>query len=134
MFVEHRDVLLDDPIGTISGSAAGRPSDETHKDLLPGEDDPEENALRSITRKQINETLERCAPHLGKLGQTIVRDRLLQEEQTLEEIGEDFQLCRERVRQVEVDVRQYLKNKLAAFNETPEEPPRRIRRDRKARV
>jgi len=72
-------------------------------------------------RRAFREQVERFAVDLDPREQRILRERVLADEpRTLQEIGDDFGLTRERVRQIEkklVDnLREYLKENLVDFD------------------
>ena len=72
-------------------------------------------------RRTFREHVERFAVDLDAREQAILRQRILADEpRTLQEIGDDFELTRERVRQIEkklVDnLREYLKENLVDFD------------------
>lgn len=109
-FALPRDYSLDVPVGEDEEGA-------TYLDLLedsaPG---PDDEFARNEQSEQINEALERVKKRIGGLGWDIIHERLKQEDpRTLEEIGRDWNLSRERVRQVEKTTRQFLQRYLEEF-------------------
>jgi RNA polymerase sigma-32 factor len=118
--LQHRlsqgDLSLDAP------ARRDEPGSSSFGENLPGEDardsDPVADAdMRSAFREQV----ERFAVDLDEREQAILRQRILSEDpRTLQEIGDDFGLTRERVRQIEkklVDnLRDYLKANLVDFD------------------
>jgi RNA polymerase primary sigma factor len=66
--------------------------------------------------EEVRSALERAKKRIGGLGWDIIRQRLEQEQpRTLEEIGKDWGLSRERVRQVEKTTKAFLERYLEAF-------------------
>jgi RNA polymerase primary sigma factor len=109
------DRYLDEPVVTAGGSITGNGQETTHKDLLVWEGEGQsERALRMDFAASIRSRLDLYGPRLGKLGREIVERRLMSDApETLEEIGERFDLSRERVRQVEGQVKKFLRRALA---------------------
>jgi RNA polymerase primary sigma factor len=108
-FALPRDYSLDAPIGDDD--------DTTHLDRLedarPG---PEDAYMRSEYSEQVQEALQRVKKRIGGLGWDIVEQRLEEDQpRTLEEIGKDWGLSRERVRQVEKSTRTFLERYLDQF-------------------
>jgi len=104
-----RDFSLDSPIGDDD--------ETTHLDRL--EDDstgPEDDYLRSEHSDEVKSALQRVKKRIGGLGWDIVQQRLQEETpRTLEEIGKDWGLSRERVRQVEKSTRTFLQRYLEQY-------------------
>jgi RNA polymerase primary sigma factor len=100
--IAQSDVSLDMPVGDESGA--------THLDRL--EDDasgPEDTFLAKEDGVEVREALERLRPRVGALGWEIIHSRLQREQRrTLREIGEEWGLSRERVRQVEEQTKRIL--------------------------
>lgn len=91
--------------------------DATVLDGLASSDTPADEQLeRHQLRQQVREVLERV--QFSPLGRAIVEQRLLREKPViLEEVGRQFGVTRERVRQVEVKVRAKLQRFLAPLRE-----------------
>jgi RNA polymerase primary sigma factor len=104
-----RDFSLDTPIGDDD--------ETTHMDRL--EDDeagPEDKYLRGEHSSEVKQALQRVKKRIGGLGWDIVEQRLEEDDpRTLEEIGKDWGLSRERVRQVEKSTRTFLERYLEQF-------------------
>jgi len=108
-FALPRDFSLDTPVGDDD--------DTTYLDRLE-DDEPgqEDNYLRSEHSEEIKDALERVQKRIGGLGWDIVEQRLEEDNpRTLEEIGKDWGLSRERVRQVEKSTRTFLRRYLAPY-------------------
>jgi len=108
-FALPRDFSLDTPIGDDD--------DTTHMDRLedmsPGQED---NYFRSEHSEEIQDALTKVKKRIGGLGWDIVQQRLEEDQpRTLEEIGKDWGLSRERVRQVEKSTRTFLQRYLQQF-------------------
>lgn len=108
-FALPRDFSLDSPLGDDD--------ETTHLDRLedvrPG---PEDDYMRSEHSEQVQEALQRVKKRIGGLGWDIVEQRLEEDQpRTLEEIGKDWGLSRERVRQVEKSTRTFLERYLDQF-------------------
>jgi len=68
--------------------------------------------------REVRQSLRALRVRVGELGWDIVRDRLEQDSpKTLAEIGQRFGVSRERVRQVEVRLKQLLQRHLRAAAE-----------------
>lgn len=108
-FALPKDFSLDAPVGDDD--------ETTHLDRLEdGGPSQEDDFLRGEHSHEVREALERVKKRLGGLGWDIVRQRLEQEQpRTLEEIGKDWGLSRERVRQVEKSTRAFLERYLEPF-------------------
>jgi RNA polymerase primary sigma factor len=104
-----RDFSLDTPIGDED--------DTTYLDRLEdGGAGPESEFFRSEHSKDVREALQRVKKRIGGLGWDIVEQRLEEDQpRTLEEIGKDWGLSRERVRQVEKSTRTFLERYLQQF-------------------
>jgi RNA polymerase primary sigma factor len=104
-----RDFSLDTPIGDDD--------DTTYLDRL--EDNaagPESDFIRSEHSKEVRDALQKVKKRIGGLGWDIVEQRLEEDQpRTLEEIGKDWGLSRERVRQVEKSTRTFLERYLEQF-------------------
>ncbi|MBW1882844.1 MAG: hypothetical protein JRJ58_04905 [Deltaproteobacteria bacterium] len=75
----------------------------------------------SQLREVFLEKIEEFAEDLGERDQQILRDRILAEEpRTLAELGKEFEVSRERVRQLEVKIvnrlRTYMEENLVDFD------------------
>lgn len=104
-----RDFSLDTPIGDDD--------DTTYLDRLENHDpDQEDRFFRSERANEIQEALHRVKKRIGGLGWDIVQQRLEADQpRTLEEIGKDWGLSRERVRQVEKATRAFLERYLEPY-------------------
>jgi len=104
-----RDFSLDSPVGDDD--------ETTHLERLE-DDEPgvEDTYLRRESDDEVQRALQRVKKRLGGLGWDIVRQRLEEDDpRTLEEIGKDWGLSRERVRQVEKSTRTFLERYLDQF-------------------
>ncbi len=106
-----RDLSLDvtlDPEGEI-----------TALDRLLDEDPvPDENYILAESNALVRDRLERYRKRIGPLGWDILEERLSSDSpQTLEQIGKRWGLSRERVRQVELQTRTFLRRALEDLNE-----------------
>jgi RNA polymerase primary sigma factor len=104
-----RDFSLDTPIGDDD--------ETTHMDRLE-DDEPgqEDQYLRGEHSSEVRQALQRVKKRIGGLGWDIVEQRLEEDDpRTLEEIGKDWGLSRERVRQVEKSTRTFLERYLEQF-------------------
>jgi len=108
-FALPRDLSLDAPVGDDD--------DTTHLDRLEdGGPSQEDDFLRDEHSQEIREALERVKKRVGGLGWDIIQQRLERDQpRTLEEIGKDWGLSRERVRQVEKTTRSFLERYLESF-------------------
>jgi RNA polymerase sigma-32 factor len=113
--LSQSDLSLDAPASSESGSA-------TFGDLLDaGEESVEEEVSRENLRSTLLEHVEKFTESLDEREVRILRARILAEEpKTLQEIGEEFELTRERVRQIEArlvrKLREYLRENLVDFD------------------
>ena len=101
------DVSLDQPVGEDGDTAM--------VDVVPTPNaDPEVEAGRAERDEQVDRVLRRLWRGLDPRERAILRDRLLSdgEEPTLAELGERFQLSRERLRQIEQRLRDRLRRAL----------------------
>jgi RNA polymerase sigma-32 factor len=111
----HSDLSLDAPISAEPGAA-------NLGDLLDvGGESVEDEVNRENLRTTLLEHVEKFAENIDDRELRILRNRILAEEpRTLQEIGEDFGLTRERVRQIEArlvrKLREYLKENLVDFD------------------
>lgn len=105
-----RDFSLNDPIGDEDDGTS-------HMDRLEDEGPgPEDDYLRFEHSAQVQQALQRVKKRIGGLGWDIVEQRLEEDDpRTLEEIGKDWGLSRERVRQVEKSTRTFLQRYLEPF-------------------
>ena len=109
------DLSLDMPVREESGSA-------TFGDLLPGSDESVETVVADQRMHVVfREHVERFSQNLDPRELRILRERVLAEEpRTLQELGDEFELTRERVRQIEKKLvgrlREYLKENLVDFD------------------
>jgi RNA polymerase sigma-32 factor len=113
--LSQSDLSLDAPTSSESGSA-------TLGDLLDsGEESVEGEVSRENLRSTLLEHVEKFAEQLDEREIRILRDRILADEpKTLQEIGDAFELTRERVRQIEArlvrKLREYLRENLVDFD------------------
>ncbi len=109
-----RDISLEE---TLSDDG-----ESTHMDRLPDEGPtPDEQLMRKEERAQVRDALTKVRKRIGELGWDILSDRLTQDEpRTLEELGKEWGLSRERVRQVEKSTRTFLSRYLAEFSDVEE--------------
>ncbi|MDB4963126.1 MAG: putative polymerase, sigma 70 family subunit [Myxococcales bacterium] len=104
------EASLDAPIG--GGEDEGT---RTRMDYLPSEDRPDHNVAQSEFSQLLKGKLEAFAQTLEGREQTIFRERWLTEEPlTLQEIGDRYQVSRERARQLEKRMLDRLKKYLEA--------------------
>lgn len=108
-FALPRDFSLDTPVGDDD--------ETTHlerlEDMGPG---PEDDFMRQEHSDDVREALERVRKRVGGLGWDIIEQRLEEDSpRTLEEIGKDWGLSRERVRQVEKATKAFLERYLESF-------------------
>jgi RNA polymerase primary sigma factor len=103
-----RDLSLDAAVGDEDG-------DVSHLDRLVGEEEgPESEFLSEEHADEVRVALSLVKKRIGDLGWDIVEHRLSQDEPTtLEEIGKRWGVSRERVRQVELKTKQFLRGYLA---------------------
>jgi RNA polymerase primary sigma factor len=108
-FALPRDFSLDTPIGDDD--------ETTHLDRLEDHGpSPEDRFLRGEHSSEVAAALQRVKKRIGGLGWDIVEQRLEEDQpRTLEEIGKDWGLSRERVRQVEKSTRTFLERYLETF-------------------
>lgn len=108
-FALPRDFSLDAPIGDEE--------ETTYLDRLEDHSPTaEDNFLRSEDSREVREALLRVKKRIGGLGWDIVEQRLTEDQpRTLEEIGKDWGLSRERVRQVEKSTRIFLERYLQPY-------------------
>ncbi len=113
--LSQSDLSLDAPISSEPGAAS-------LGDLLDGgEESVEGEVSREDLRTTLLEQVEKFTTNIDKRELRILRDRILAEEpRTLQEIGKEFELTRERVRQIEArlvrKLRDYLKENLVDFD------------------
>jgi len=102
------DLSLDATIGDDEGEIS-------HLDRLIGENpSPEEGYLFEEHAAEVRLALTQAKKRIGELGWDIVQQRLSQEDPTtLEEVGKKRGVSRERVRQVELKTKQFLRRYLA---------------------
>jgi RNA polymerase primary sigma factor len=103
-----RDFSLDAAVGDEDG-------DVSHLDRLVGEEPgPESEFLSEEHDVEVRDAMSLVKGRIGELGWDIVEHRLSQDEPTtLEEIGKRWGVSRERVRQVELKTKQFLRGYLA---------------------
>jgi len=104
-----RDFSLDTPIGDDD--------DTTWLDRLQGTHPPQdEDYLREEHSAEVRDALKRVKKRIGGLGWDIVEQRLESDNpRTLEDIGKDWGLSRERVRQVEKSTKAFLERYLDKY-------------------
>jgi len=109
-----RDISLEETLDAEGES--------THLDRLPDEGPtPDQQLMREEERAQVRDALTKVRKRIGELGWDILSDRLTQDEpRTLEELGKEWGLSRERVRQVEKSTRTFLSRYLAEFADVEE--------------
>jgi RNA polymerase sigma-32 factor len=102
-----RDVSVDAPIG---------PGEEgTMLDFLPSEQTTEEAVANAQYQRAMSERMREFGQTLSGKDRTIFDERLLAEEpKTLQEIGEMYDISRERVRQIEERLKRRLREFLVA--------------------
>ena len=131
LLAEHLDVEEQDVIdlehrlsqSDVSLDAPARPDSESSAlgEILPSEGESVEQIVsQERARATFRKYIDRFSVELDEREQRILRERILAEEpRTLREIGEDFGLTRERVRQIEAKLvarlREYLKQNLVDF-------------------
>jgi RNA polymerase primary sigma factor len=93
--------------------------DATHLDRLRDEGPgPDEQFMRREAQAQVRDALGKVRQRIGELGWDILSDRLTQDDpRTLEDLGRQWGLSRERVRQVEKSTRTFLSRVLAELEE-----------------
>jgi RNA polymerase primary sigma factor len=108
-----RDISLEETLGTDGDS------DATHLDRLADEGPgPDAQLLRAEQNQDVRNALGRVRKRMGELAWDILSDRLTQDDpRTLEDLGKQWGLSRERVRQVEKSTRNFLSRYLADFDE-----------------
>ncbi len=112
----HGELSLDAPVGADGGSA-------TLGEFVPaGGDSVESVVADEDMRRTFRTHVERFARTLGPREQKILRERVIadvDEQKTLQQLGDEFGLTRERVRQLEVGLvkglREYLRENLVDF-------------------
>lgn len=108
-----RDISLEESLG------GGDDSEATHLDRLADEGPtPDDQLMRAEEQANVRDALGRVRKRMGELAWDILSDRLTQDDpRTLEELGKQWGLSRERVRQVEKSTRTFLSRYLADFDE-----------------
>lgn len=93
--------------------------ESTHLDRLSDEGpQPDELMMKAQEAAQLRDQLSKVRKRIGELGWDILSERLTQDDpRTLEDIGKQWGLSRERVRQVEKSTRNFLSRYLEEFNE-----------------
>ncbi len=103
--MSSRDVSVDTPIGSDEES--------TMLDLLSSEGTPEDKVVDAHYQKVVADKMREFGETLTGKDRTIFEKRLLTEEpMTLQEIGEMYEISRERVRQIEERLKKRLKQYL----------------------
>jgi RNA polymerase primary sigma factor len=100
-------------------------SESTYVERLEDPDaGPQEHYISEEKDAQVREALGRVRKRIGELGWAILQERLSSNDpKTLEELGQQWGLSRERVRQVELKTKTFLARHLSAFNEDQEIEP-----------
>ena len=79
---------------------------------------PDAELLRAEQNANVRNALGRVRKRMGELAWDILSDRLTQDDpRTLEDLGKEWGLSRERVRQVEKSTRSFLSRYLSDFDE-----------------
>jgi RNA polymerase primary sigma factor len=106
-----RDVSLDVPLD--------EDGDTTALDrILDNDPGAEQRFLRGEVGRNVRASLEKARGRIGEMGWSIVAERLESDEpKTLEQLGKRFGVSRERVRQVELKTRSFLREYLQEFDE-----------------
>src|SRR6266852_6236327 len=93
--------------------------ESTHLDRLSDDGPtPDEQIIRAERQENVRNALGRVRKRMGELAWDILSDRLTQDDpRTLEDLGKQWGLSRERVRQVEKSTRNFLSRYLADFEE-----------------
>lgn len=106
-----RDVSLDDPVSPGA--------DTTHLDQLADDaPHPEDQVGRTEMQGLVRDRLARVRKRMGGLAWDILMDRLTKDDQrTLQEIGDEWGLSRERVRQIEASTRKFLGGYLSSIRD-----------------
>ena len=121
-----RDVSVDAPVGASE--------EGTMLDLLSSDENPEAAVADAHYQKMVGEKMREFGETLDGKDRTIYDKRLLAEDpMTLQEIGEQYGISRERVRQIEERLKRRLREYLVADMKDIEEvevsnPERRARR------
>jgi RNA polymerase sigma-32 factor len=108
------EISLNAPARRVDGSAE-------FGDFVPvGEASAEENVADSELRRVFHEKVQEFAATLNERDRQIVEERILAEQpRTLQELGEEFDVSRERIRQIEARLvsrlRDFLKENLVDF-------------------
>jgi RNA polymerase sigma-32 factor len=107
-----REFSLDAPVGPDN--------EQTYVSLLPSADDEADNILADAQMQEmVSDKLERFKETLSERELIILNKRLLSEEPvTLQELGEEFGVSRERIRQLEERLKRTIKKYL--LQELPE--------------
>jgi len=103
------DMSVDAPVGAADDEA------HTLHSVLPAEEEnPEEQFAREQFRQTIREAVDELETELDEKERAIIDRRLLAEEpETLQAIADEFELSRERIRQIEARLKTRLKEVLA---------------------
>lgn len=89
--------------------------------LEDGGPSPQDQYLSREQDTEVQEALARVKKRIGDLGWDILTQRLTQDKPaTLEELGKNWGVSRERVRQVELKTKSFLQRYLSAFNQDEE--------------
>jgi RNA polymerase primary sigma factor len=89
--------------------------------LEDGGPSPQDQYLSREQDTEVQQALARVKKRIGDLGWDILTQRLTQDKPaTLEELGKNWGVSRERVRQVELKTKSFLQRYLSAFNQDEE--------------
>ncbi len=117
--VRLEDLVQEGNYGLLKAIEHFDPEKGTHLDRLADEGPtPDDQLLRAEEQANVRDALGRVRKRMGELAWDILSDRLTQDEpRTLEDLGKQWGLSRERVRQVEKSTRTFLSRYLADFDE-----------------
>src|SRR6266436_4231151 len=100
--------------GPCRTAACLRGTSRSRKRWGPG---PDAQLLRAEQNEDVRNALGRVRKRMGELAWDILSDRLTQDDpRTLEDLGKQWGLSRERVRQVEKSTRNFLSRYLSDFD------------------
>lgn len=109
------------PVPTMCDVSLNVPLGEDGREYLDAlEDDAcmEDSILATELQAGVRAAMKRIRGRLGAIGAEIVTRRLIAEEATLEDIGIQFGVSREQARQVEIEVMEVLRDRLADVADT----------------
>lgn len=117
--VAQADLSLD-----VAAEEGGAP----YLESIPGEGaTPEEQYLAAEKRRDLRRELRKVRRRIGEMGWEIVHSRLAQDQPaTLEELGRQWGVSRERVRQVEMRTKHLLARQLSGIEGRSEGPLRAL--------